>query len=118
MTAFKDYKFFTTDIMFIFPLTMSVIITGINITNYHYDNIRFDYIKEQLENNSKIIYLVELPYPDYAYEDFDEILFKEILDNNNSYGTYIFRYYGIEINPDEYKFVFISPEDYLLMKEA
>lgn len=122
LTAFKDYKFFRTDIfvdvMFILPLTMYFIITGINITNYHYDNIRFDYIKEQLNNNSKIIYLVKLPYPDYAYEDFDKILFKEILDNNNSYGTYIFRYHGIEINPDEHEFIFISPEDDLLMKET
>ena len=86
--------------------------------NNHYNTIRFDYIKEQLDNNSKIIYLVNLPYPDYAYEDFDEILFSEILDNNNSYGTYIFRYHEIEMNPNEHKFIFISPEDYLLMKDA
>ncbi|MDE6425551.1 MAG: hypothetical protein K2K89_05390 [Ruminococcus sp.] len=116
LTAFKDYKFFKTnsfaDIMFILPLTISVIITGINITNNYYDNIRFDYIKEQIDNNSKIIYLVELPYPDYEYEDFDETLFSEI------HGTYIFRYHGIEVNPDDYKFIFISPEDYLLIKDA
>ena len=122
LTAFNDYKFFKTDIfvdvIFILSLTISVIITGINMINNHYNTIRFDYIKEQLDNNSKIIYLVNLPYPDYAYEDFDEILFSEILDNNNSYGTYIFRYHEIEMNPNEHKFIFISPEDYLLMKDA
>ncbi|MDE5556326.1 MAG: hypothetical protein K2J32_01350, partial [Ruminococcus sp.] len=122
LTSFNDYKFFKTDIfvdvIFILPLTMSVIITGINMINNHYNTIRFDYIKEQLDNNSKIIYLVNLPYTNYAYEDFDEILFSEILDNNNSYGTYIFRYHGIEMNPNEHKFIFISPEDYLLMKDT
>ncbi len=122
LTAFKNYNFFRTDafadIIFVLSLTMSVIISGINITNNYYNNVRFDYIKEQLDNNSKVIYLVTLPYPDYAYEDFDELLFSEILDNNNSYGTYIFRYHGIELNSDEHKLVFISPDNYLLMKDA
>lgn len=121
-TSFRDFRFFRTevfaDIAFLLPLTMSVIISGINITNNYYDNVRFDYVREQLENDSKIIYLVTLPYQNYVCEDFDEILFIEALANHNSYGTYIFRYHGIEINPDEHKFIFTSPEDYLLMKDS
>lgn len=120
LTAFRDYKKTDAfaDVIFIMSLTVCAIITGINIVNNYYNTVRFDYVKEQLDSKSKIIYLVELPYPDYAYEDFDEILFSEILDNNNSYGTYIFRYHGIEINPDEHKFMFLTPEDYLLIKDT
>lgn len=118
LTVFRDSRLLKTDVMFALPFTMSVIITGINITNNYYNNIRFDYVREQLESKSKIIYLVKLPYADYAYEDFDDILFEEELDNNNSYGTYIFKYHGMEMNPDDHKFIFISAEDYLLMKDS
>lgn len=118
LTVFRDSRLLKTDVMFVLPFTMSVIITGVNITNNYYNNIRFDYVREQLESKSKVIYLIKLPYPDYAYEDFDDILFEEKLDNHNSYGTYIFKYHGMEMNPDDHKFIFISAEDYLLMKDS
>lgn len=92
---------------------MIIMISGFNITNKYYNDLRFEYIKEQVDGNSRMIQLMQLPYPEYAIDDFDDgKVFNNLLYNDVSYGKYIFKYYGMDIDSETINYTFISPLDY------
>lgn len=83
-----------------FTLTISIVlvifVSNICITNFYYNNLRFDFIAQQISSGEKNIKLIVLPYDDYAFDDFnDSSTFSETLDNNVSYGELIFMYYNV-----------------------
>lgn len=76
---------------------------NIGISNKYCDVIRFNYIKEQVDSNAKIIQCIKLPYEEYVHDDLClDYFFDGILDHEQSYGKYTFMYHGIE-NGEDYK---------------
>lgn len=84
---------------------------NINITNKYCENLRIEYIKSQIENKSRIVQIIKLPYADYAYDGLD----KEDLFETNfmiDYSDLFFKYYGIDVDKDNFNYIFIDMIDY------
>ena len=99
----------------------AIFILNIELSNKYYNVKRIEYFKEQMEGNKKNdVFIIELPYPDYAYDDFPKSVFFEAeLTGEITYFTLIYDYYGIDAYDLDYNdFTFISPYDYNLMMET
>lgn len=98
-----------------------IIFANIFITNWYFNSVRFDYMREQFDQNKSVIDVVILPYSNYTCDDFigSEALFKPSFEKKLSYGLFIMKYYGIEYDPENPpKFNEISAYDYNLIKDA
>lgn len=103
------------DVLFVSALVPCVIISGFNICNYYYDNLRYDYMKQQISEGKTNISVISLPYISYSFDDIDV---NEMFETDDVYKQYIFRYHDIECLCDEkYTFVSVTPNDYNLLME-
>ncbi len=90
-----------------------ILMSNMNISNKIWNDIRFDYIKEQMNDNKKMIEIIELPYSDLAQDDLgSEQLFTCYILDDISYTDLLFKFYDIDINKDSFKHMYISPLDY------
>ena len=88
---------------------------GINITNKYYDNLRYNFFKQQIEEGKRTdIKIVEYPYEDYILDDLSREDYWELeLGPDTTYFTLIFDYYGIDAYDIPFKeYTFISPLNY------
>lgn len=97
---------------------LALFICNIDITNKYYNNIRIDYIKEQLENNSEQVYIIKLPYSSYCYDDLDDYeLFNRTFFAGFSPAELTLKYYGIEVEKDNFNYLLIDVLDYNVLTE-
>lgn len=95
-------------IFHVLPLTVCAMICSMNISDRHYNNIRYDYLREQLESGSRNLKIIEIPYL-----QMDDDLKNGDMFQRSSDLTYIFKYYDIPpVDLDDYEVTFISPIDY------
>lgn len=123
MYTLNKYAKKFTDMIFMFfkasAVVLTVIICGIDITNKYYDSVRFDYINEQVADNAKNIQIIQLPYPEYAIDDFeDSKIFNPLLYNDVSYAEFIFVFHNIDADAENMNYSFISAQDYTLSLES
>nr|MDE7363483.1 hypothetical protein [Ruminococcus sp.] len=108
----------TKDVLFVSALVPCIIISGFNICNYYYNNLRYDYMKQQISEGKNNISVISLPYTAYSFDDIDVNKMFEPLEGDNTYEKYIFRYYDVECLCDEkYKFSSAAPSDYNTLME-
>ena len=110
---FLKSKIFTS-VCTAIPIILGMSICGIDISNKYYNTLRFKYIEEQIDNNVKNVEFISLPYDSYTNDDLSDInIFEPVLDNDNSYGMYIFMYYDINL-PDlnDFQYMLITCQDY------
>lgn len=89
------------------------------ITNKYINELRYDYIKEQLQDKkNKQIRIILLPYTEFNYDDLQEgLIYTSPFMDDIRYADYIMKYYGIEIDKDiKYVEQKISPYDYYIEK--
>lgn len=99
----------------LFSMLMGVFICNINISNKVYNNIRFDYIKEQIDNNERLIEIINLPYSDYVYDDLEKgHIFDDCFTEDIGYTDLLFKYYGINVDKDNFNYIYIHAIDYNL----
>lgn len=99
----------------------AIFMLNIEVTNKYYNVKRIELFKEQIsEGRETDISILELPYPDYAYDDFPKpVFFESELTDGITYFTLIYDYYGIDAYDLKYSdFTFVSPYDYNLMRET
>jgi hypothetical protein len=94
---------------------------NIVITDKYYNNIRIDYIKEQLDSGISTISVIKLPYDDYVYDDIQTINSSEISENDfmsgYSYDELLYMYYGIDVEDKEFDFTYINAVTHSLIQE-
>ncbi len=90
-----------------------IIMSNMSISNKIWNDTRIDYIKEQLNQNKKMIEIIELPHEDLAQDDLgrDQLFTCYILDNI-SYTDLLLKYYDIDIDKESFRHMYISPIDY------
>ena len=104
----------TVSIAFVFAMSL------VSLTNRCFDDVRYRYIREQLESGEKSIKIILLPYSEYSLDDLDNGLFT----NREHVGNYYFSEYSIlyhDIEPSkdkEYIEIPISTYDYYMEKES
>lgn len=104
------------DVLFVSALIPCIIISGFDICNYYYDNIRYDYMKQQISEGKNNISVISIPYISYSNDD---INVNEITETDDIYKQYIFRYHDVECLCDEkYTFSSVSPNDYNTLMES
>jgi|GEM_PF-6489212 putative membrane protein len=92
----------------VLPLTVCVMICSMNISDYHYNKIRFDYLREQIESNSRALKIIQIPYL-----QMEDDLKSDNLFEKSPNLTYIFKYHNIPVvDLEDYEITFISPIDY------
>lgn len=118
MSQIKDasYKYISSAAMWI-ASACAVCICYINISNFYCGNLRFDYIKEQLEAEAPMVEVIKLPYPDYGYDIFKSFMSDENEADEVHYETLYFLYYGIDMPTSEFNFMEISIYDYNSLHE-
>lgn len=87
--------------------------------NKYYDAARFDYIREQLQDErSRSLHIMLLPYTEYSHDDLDEGIGEEGHGVGDVlYGDYILKYHGIDSDKARERLItYISPYDYYLEK--
>lgn len=97
-----------------------IVISYTAVCNKFVDNLRINYIKEQLEDDPKAVYIIELPYinnfDDYIFMFKDEDDFKTEKrtdkDTNLMYKEAMCAYYGIDESFLEKNYLWISTMDY------
>lgn len=118
--CYEKFEFFrSTEIKKIFcvlSVIFGVFTCNINISNKYWNTFRMNYIKEQVDNKSNIVKIVNLPYDDYVcWLDLDKnqkIIFDKSFNQNLGYTDLLFRYYGIDIDKDNFNYMFINIIDY------
>lgn len=87
--------------------------SNMNISNKIWNNIRFDYIKEQMSENKKIIELIELPHQNLVSDELgkDDMFVCYFLDDLG-YTELLFKYYDIDVDKETFRYIYISPIDY------
>ncbi len=94
-----------------------------NITNFYVDNLRVDYIKEQISEGSRTIELIKLPYDDYSIDSItnlstrDEDMAFIINEKSLSYADFMLSYWGITEDMSDKKYLTISIRDYFTAHE-
>ncbi len=92
ITVWDIYK----RILICMSCSILVLFANMNITNCLYNHTRYDYLQEQMASKSKVVDIMLLPYPKYAYDDLREkTIFSGVLKGDVSNGEYILKYYGI-----------------------
>ncbi|MBP5362934.1 MAG: hypothetical protein J6Y71_07965 [Ruminococcus sp.] len=90
-------------------------ILNIEITNWYYNYLRFDFIKEQIEEGkSSGIQVIEYPYSDYILDSFqNNSLFVTDLNGGVTYFSLLADYYEFDAKNLNYSsFTLISSSDY------
>lgn len=90
-----------------------ILMSNMNISNKIWNNIRFDYIKEQMSENKKIIELIELPHQNLVSDELgkDDMFVCYFLDDLG-YTELLFKYYDIDVDKETFRYMYISPIDY------
>lgn len=90
---------------------LTVFVLGACISNKYYNDLRFDYIREQAEDPSiDRIQIIDLPYQKYVHDDLSDTSATDEDTSIYSYYWLMCRYYGIDGN--DKKFTHISTSDY------
>lgn len=93
---------------------------NINISNKYYNEVRIDYIKEQVDAGARNVQIITLPYSEYAYDNLDkedmfalegDELFSEEKEDL-CYAELFFEYYDIEIDKESFRYTLINVMDY------
>lgn len=109
--------------VFTFAAAAASIISFMCFSNKYYNDLRFDYIKEQLQDKrSKNLNIILLPYSEYTHDDLEDGLFKNKSDTEDeefSYNQGMFSYYGIDYDEVcERVIIKYSPNDYNIEKSS
>ncbi len=101
-------------------VTFSVVflISYICLTNKYYNVVRIDYIKEQLQDESrKHINIITLPYRDYTIDEFYLCISENYGIGETEYRDYILRYYNIDADEvARRKYIEYGTKDYYIEK--
>lgn len=115
--CFEKFVFFRSNelrnLICIASLLAGIFICNMNISNKIWNNIRIDYIREQVNENKKTIEIIELPYDNLVLDDLskDGIFDCYFLDDIG-YTELLFKYYDIDVDKYSFKFLYISTVDY------
>ena len=73
------------------------------LTNKYINTLRFDYIKEQVEDKkNRSIKLILLPYTEFHHDDLEDgLLTSSAAIGDIKYSDYILKYYDIELDKDQ-----------------
>jgi hypothetical protein len=108
-------------VIYAVAVLLGVFMCNIVITDKYYNNIRIDYIKEQLDSGISTISVIKLPYDDYVYDDIQTINSSEISENDfmsgYSYDELLYMYYGIDVEDKEFDFTYINAVTHSLIQE-
>lgn len=97
----------------IFSVLAGVFMCIINISNKYCNTLRMNYIKEQVDNKSNIVEILTLPYDNYIYDDLSsDNIFNNCIEDDFGYTDLLFLYYGIDIDKDNFDYIFIDIMDY------
>ena len=100
-------------------VSLVFMISFISLSNRYFDDLRYEYIKEQIDSGRRSINLMMLPYTEYTADDLSEGLFEKSEDvSSNFYVKYRFMYHGLDYESDKkYLEIYTSTNDYYLEKE-
>lgn len=112
--CYKSFEFLKTsffnNIMCIISIIMGCFICNINITNKYCENMRVDYIRQQVESGEKTLKIITFPYEDYIYDQLDDDG-NNFSTNNIDYVGLWFKYYNIDIDIKSIDYIYISIMD-------
>ncbi len=95
---------------------LTAVILSICIVNKSYDSLRINFLKEQIQSGkTSDILIIDNPYPDYTWNDFDNSWFFEFDIGGETNFKLCCDYYGIDyIDLKSEDFHHISASDYYL----
>lgn len=84
-----------------------------NISNKVWNDIRIEHIKKQINENRKVIEIIELPHENLVLDDLGggEVFSCYFLDEIG-YTELLFKYYNIDVDKETFNYMYISPIDY------
>lgn len=106
--------------VFAFSFCSVFLILTACLTNKFINTLRFDYIKEQLnDEKSRKVDLLLLPYTEYNHDDLNDGLLNAGEGSDDfTYSKYILKYYGIETDPSQnYVESKVSAYNYFIQKD-
>lgn len=114
LLSIADRSVGTVSLAFVF------VISFVCLSNRYFDDLRYRYIREQIEAGRKGLNIIMLPYSEYTSDDLQNGLFEnEEHVGNYFYSEYKLSYHGIEKPEDkEYVEIQILPYDYYMDKET
>ena len=103
----------------IITVSLVFMISFVSLSNRYFNDLRFRYIKEQIQSDSRSLKLMLLPYSEYTSDDLANGLFASTEHVGNFfYGKYRLMYYGIDYTTDKkYVEIQIMPYDYYMEKD-
>jgi hypothetical protein len=95
-------------------------ISFVSLSNRYFDDLRYEYIKEQIDSGKRSINIMMLPYTEYTSDDLSYGLFGSTGHNgNNFYVRYRLMYHGLDYAEDnKYLEVETMTYDYYMEKES
>lgn len=101
-------------------LSLVFMISFVSLSNRYFDDLRYEYIKEQIDSGKRSINIMMLPYTEYTSDDLSYGLFGSTGHNgNNFYVRYRLMYHGLDYAEDnKYLEVETMTYDYYMEKES
>lgn len=86
---------------------------NMNISNKVWNDIRIEHIKKQINENRKVIEIIELPHGNLVLDDLGrgEVFNCYFLDEIG-YTELLFKYYNIDVDKETFNYMYVSPIDY------
>lgn len=111
----SDYYHKGRIFVFAFTVMSSCLVLTACLTNKYIDTLRYNYIKEQLQNEkSRSLNFILLPYTEYDNDDLKNI-FENNIDTGIDYEEYILKYHNIDpVKVKDRHVVLCSPNDYYI----
>lgn len=113
--CYENFDFFKSiyfqKFLSVAAVTLGCFMINMNISNKYCENLRIEYIKEQVENKCSVVQIIRLPYNSYVYDGLDkDNLFEENL--GICYTDLMFKYYGFEVDEKNFNYLMIDMADY------
>ena len=110
----KEVNSFESLCVLSFTAFLTVFILGAGISNKYYNDLRFDFIKMQIDEGiNPVIQIIDLPYQEYTHDDLIDLYSDSSASADDvTYYKLICKYYGID--GEGVRYMHISPADYYL----
>lgn len=97
----------------IISMISGMFMCNMNISNKVWNDIRIEHIKKQINENRKVIEIIELPHGNLVLDDLGrgEVFSWYFLDEIG-YTELLFKYYNIDVDKETFNYIYISPVDY------
>ena len=97
----------------IISMISGIFMCNMNISNKVWNDIRIEHIKKQINENRKVIEIIELPHGNLVLDDLGrgEVFSWYFLDEIG-YTELLFKYYNIDVDKETFNYMYVSPIDY------